>query len=354
MRAIVPVAGQGTRLRPHTHTAPKVLLHVAGKPLLGHILDELVALDLLQVTFVVGYMGERVRDYVDRDYPQLAAEYVEQEETLGLGHAIWIARGTIAAPDEPALIILGDTLFRVDLRPVVSSDVSMIGVKEVDDPRRFGIVELDDGYITRLVEKPKDPKTNLAIVGIYYLARSGPLFEALATIIEQDKRTAGEFQLTDALQQMLLQGEKMRTFSVDEWYDCGKPETMLATNRRLLQLKHRESIAESTRRFPDSIINAPVYIAPTAVVENSIVGPFVAAADGSVIRNSIVTNSILSSHATVQDMILTESIVSDRARIKGESHRLNVGDSSEVRFGPGRGNDTEARIETDQPDAPIG
>jgi len=334
MRAIVPVAGIGTRLRPHTHTAPKVLLHVAGKPLLGHILDELVGLNLRDVTFVVGYMGEMVRAYVESEYPQLAAQYVEQEERLGLGHAIWLARSTVADPDEPVLIILGDTLFRADLQPVLRSEVSMIGVKEVSNPRRFGIVELKRGFISGLAEKPSEPKSNLAIVGIYYLVRAGVLFECLEQVIKGERRTAGEFQLTDALGMMLERGEKMRTFAVEGWYDCGKPETLLETNRRLLEIKHRDSADECARRFPDSIVNGPVYIAPSAVVENSIVGPNVAVADGSLIRNSIVTNSILSCNASVQNMILTESIISDHARIEGDAYRLNVGDSSEVSFGP--------------------
>ena len=340
MRAIVPVAGQGTRLRPHTHTAPKVLLQVAGKPLVGHILDELVALNVRHVTFIVGYMGEMVRQYVAKDYPQLIADYVEQEEALGLGHAIWLARTTITNPDEPVLIILGDTLFRVDLRPVLASTVSMIGVKEVADPRRFGIVEIEGDRISRLVEKPQEPKSNLAIVGIYYLVRAAPLFEALEEIMRRGRQTGGEYQLTDALQEMLVRGETMRTFPVLEWYDCGKPETLLATNRHLLARKHRESTQACVQRYPTSIINSPVYIAPTAVVENSIIGPNVAVAEGSIIRNSIVTESILSSYAVVENMILTESIISDRARITGESYRLNVGDSSEVCFGPGGVNDT--------------
>jgi len=334
MRAIIPVAGQGTRLRPHTHTAPKVLLHVAGKPMLGHILDELVALEVREATFIVGYMGEMVHDYVEATYPQLSSQYVEQEERLGLGHAIWLARTTIARSDEPVLIILGDTLFRADLRPVLQSDVSMIGVKEVSDPHRFGIVELEGGFIRGLVEKPKEPKTNLAIVGIYYLIRSGLLFECLNEMISRGQRTSGEFQLTDALEKMLERGEKMRTFAVEDWYDCGKPETLLETNRNLLERKHRNSARDYAARFPGNIINAPVYIAPTAVIENSIVGPHVTVADGSVIRNSVVTNSILSTHAVVQNMILTESIISDHAKIEGEAYRLNVGDSSEVSFGP--------------------
>ena len=336
MRAIIPVAGLGARLRPHTHTAPKVLLHVAGKPMLGHILDELVSVGISHVTFVVGYMGEMIRVYVETHYPRLQAQYVEQKETLGLGHAIWLSGQESTNPDGPVLIILGDTLFRADLRPVLKSDVSMIGVKAVEDPRRFGIVEMEGDFISRLVEKPEEPKSNLAIVGIYFLARSWRLFECLDEVVSKGVRTAGEFQLTDALEKMLERGEKMKPFTVEGWYDCGQPETLLATNRTLLKIKHNESSQGYARRFPDSIFIPPVYIAPTAMVENSIVGPDVAVADGSIISHSIISNSILSTYASVHNMILTESIISDRAKIEGESYRLNVGDSSEISFGPNK------------------
>jgi glucose-1-phosphate thymidylyltransferase len=277
-----------------------------------------------------------IRAYVENNYPRLETEYVEQKETLGLGHAIWLAGQEATDPDMPILIILGDTLFRADLRPVLRSNVSMIGVKEVEDPRRFGIVEMEGEYISRMVEKPTEPKSNLAIVGIYYLVRSWRLFECLDEVVSKGVRTAGEFQLTDALEKMLEHGEKMKPFPVEGWYDCGKPETLLATNRTLLALKHHDSAPGYTRRFPNSIFIPPVYIAPTAVVENSIVGPNVAAADGSIISHSIVSNSILSSYASVHNMVLTESIVSDRAKIEGEAFRLNVGDSSEISFGPNR------------------
>ncbi len=333
MRAIIPVAGQGTRLRPHTHTVPKVLLHVAGKPMLGHILDELVAARIEHVTFVVGTMGEMVQKYVSEAYSGLKADYVHQEELLGLGHAIWLARPTVTDLTEPILIILGDTLFSADLPAVLNSPVSMIGVKEVDDPQRFGIVEMAGDRISNMVEKPKVPPTNLAIVGIYYLRNAALLFECLGEIVAANERTEGEIQLTNALCRMVQRGEIIKPFMVDGWYDCGKPETLLATNRTLLEAKYKNSVQADAARFPGSIINAPVYIAPSASVENSIVGPYVTVAEHSAIRNSIVSNSIISSWASVQNMILTESIVSDRAKIVGEAYRLNVGDSSEISLG---------------------
>ncbi len=329
MKAIVPVAGIGTRLRPHTHTQAKVLLQVAGKEILGHILDELVELGIDSVTFIVGYLGDRIREYVDSTY-RIKATYVHQEETKGLGHAIWLAKDHHLDDDE-VLIILGDTIFKADFTSIFNKRESYIGVKEVSDPRRFGIVELEKGIVRRVVEKPEQPKTNLAIVGIYMIRNPKLLFQSLDEIVAKNITTKGEYQLTDALQLMLDRGEKMKTFLVDGWYDCGKPETLLQTNRELLTLKFA-SVAQEYNQFQGSIINSPVSIASTARIENSIVGPYVTVAEGAVIQTSIVTNSIISEQATVKNIIIEKSIISDNAKAIGHLYTLNVGDSSEINF----------------------
>jgi len=329
MKAIVPVAGIGTRLRPHTHTQAKVLLQVAGKEILGHILDELMELGIDSVTFIVGYLGDRIREYVDSTY-RIKATYVNQEETKGLGHAIWLAKDHHLDDDE-VLIILGDTIFKADFTSIFNKRESYIGVKEVSDPRRFGIVELEKGIVRRVVEKPEQPKTNLAIVGIYMIRNPKLLFQSLDEIVAKNITTKGEYQLTDALQLMLERGEKMKTFLIDGWYDCGKPETLLQTNRELLTLKFA-SVAQKYNQFQGSIINSPVSIAPTARIENSIVGPYVTVAEGAVIQTSIVTNSIISEQATVKNIIIEKSIISDNAKAIGHLYMLNVGDSSEINF----------------------
>ena len=329
MKAIIPVAGIGTRLRPHTHTAPKVLLPVAGKPILGHILDELLGFGLTEVTFIVGYRGEMIREYI-KDNFSFKANYVEQPEMLGLGHAIWLAKSLYAGESDPLLIVLGDTVFNADLHPVLAGDCSAIGVKEVDDPTRFGIVELEDGKIKRMVEKPKNPPSNLAVVGIYFLKDPNPLFECLDELIANDQRTAGEYQVTDAFQMMIDRGHALKPFFIDGWFDCGKPETLLETNEALLQLKHAD---DSYRRvYPGSIINPPVSIADSAEVENSIIGPNVTIAEHSVIKDSLIANSIVSKNSSVSSMVLDSSIISENAKISGHSLSLNVGDSSEITF----------------------
>jgi glucose-1-phosphate thymidylyltransferase len=324
MRAIIPVAGVGSRLRPHTYTLPKVLLHVAGKPILGHIIDKIVEEGIGEATFVVGHMGDKIRRYVTAAYPDFRADFVEQEEQLGLGHAIWLSRGTIGS--DPVLIILGDTIFDVNLRPVLRNGVSSLGVKEVEDPRRFGVAVLKNGAIERLVEKPEQPVSRLAIVGLYYLRNAPLLVQCLEDLVARDIRTKGEYQLTDALQLMLERGERMTTFPVEGWFDCGKPETLLSTNRALLD---RGSVS---RPYPGVVINEPVHIAATARLENCVIGPYATVGEGATVTDAIVRNSIIGENARVRAMFLEDSIVGSGAVVTGGRSRINVGDSSELEF----------------------
>ena len=324
MRAIIPVAGVGSRLRPHTYMLPKVLLNVAGKPIIGHILDKIIATGIREATIIVGHMGDAIKAYVNSTYSDLSVAFVEQEDRLGLGHAIHLAGGTIS--NEPVLIILGDTIFDVDLRPVVAGPHSSLGVKHVEDPRRFGVAEVVDGYITRLVEKPEYPISHLAVVGLYYIKNTELLLSCLDEMVHQDIRTKGEYQLTDALQMMLERGERMQTFMVDGWYDCGKPETLLSTNRALLEKKSTE------RNLPGVVINSPVYIAPTAQLVNCIIGPYTTVGDNALIHESLVRNSIIGEGAQVHKALLDNSIVGNGSVVKGSYKRINVGGSSEIDF----------------------
>jgi glucose-1-phosphate thymidylyltransferase len=324
MRAIIPVAGIGSRLRPHTYSVPKVLLNVAGKPILGHILDKLIDAGITEATIVVGYLGEMIQEYVGSAYQALHVDYVEQEEALGLGHAIYLSRRTIGA--DPLLIILGDTIFDVDLRPVLSGTSSSLGVKSVDDPRRFGVAELENGVIRRLVEKPEKPTSNLAVVGLYYIKNASLLVECLNEIVDRKMITKGEYQLTDALQRMIEKGERMTTFPVEGWYDCGKPESLIATNRALLE-KHSTS-----RPIDGVVVIEPVYIAADAVLENCVVGPNTTVSAGALVSDAIVRNSIIGENAQVRKALLNNSIVGPGAVVRGSYRRVNVGDSSEIDF----------------------
>jgi len=324
MRAVIPVAGVGTRLRPHTYSLPKVLLNVAGKPILAHILDAIIEQGITKATIITGYMRKTVESFVKERY-SIDVDFVPQKESLGLGHAIWTGRDTY--DDEPLMIILGDTVFDVDLKLAEKSGISSIGVKKVEDPRRFGVViQNKDGIISKFVEKPKEFVSDLAIVGLYYIANSKLLKQSLNELIKNDIQTSGEYQLTDALQLMLDKGEKFSTFPVEGWFDCGKPETLLSTNRHLL---------EKLNQFPSpdgSVIIPPVFIAPNAKIECSIIGPYATVADGATVEDSIVRDTIISDGAKVSSSLLLESIIGNNAQVKGNFIKMNVGNSSEINY----------------------
>jgi glucose-1-phosphate thymidylyltransferase len=249
LEIIIPAAGIGKRLRPHTHSMPKGLIHVAGKPILGHILDEVESLSPARVILVVGHKAQMLEDYV-RSRGKKFYHFVQQPEAKGIGHAVWLASRKLAGG--PLLIVLGDTIFRTDLASVIKRGKNSIAVKSVPDPSRFGVVELERGRIARITEKPKRPKSKLAIVGIYYFKDSRILMEELAGLVSSGKTTKGEFQFTDGLSGMVRRGVRLETFSVSGWYDCGTVAATLDANASLLKLS-----GGNGRRFKDSVIVRP-------------------------------------------------------------------------------------------------
>ncbi|MGB9771003.1 MAG: sugar phosphate nucleotidyltransferase [Candidatus Kapaibacteriota bacterium] len=324
MKAIIPVAGIGSRLRPHTYFLPKVLLNVAGKPILQHILDSLIAAGVDNLVIVTGHLGDEVEKFVRANY-SVQVEFVSQAEPLGLGHAIWCSSEFFN--DEPLLIVLGDTIFDTDLSRIVEFDFSALGVKKVQNPERFGVVVTDaNGFITNLVEKPEKFVSDLAIVGIYYIKNSFLLRESLDELLKKQIRTKGEFQLTDALQLMISKGEKFKTFPVEGWYDCGKPETLLETNRFLLKKN------SYYRNFDGSVIIPPVYISDSAIIEHSVIGPYATVASGAIVKDSVVRDSIISDEARVESYLLEKSIIGNNAIVKGTFYKINVGNSSEINY----------------------
>lgn len=320
MKAIIPAAGIGKRLRPHTLTMPKALLLVAGRPILGHILDGLARAGVEEFVIVVGYYGERIREFVARDHPGLAVRFVEQEERLGLGHAVFLCREEVG--HGPLLAILGDTIVRADLPAVVRSSENVIATCAVDDPRRFGIVETDGTRVTRFVEKPEHPTSNQAIVGLYTFQEPRQLFGALERVIREDIRTKGEYQLTDALQIMLEEGTSFVTQGIDGWYDCGKPETLLETNRVLLG-------PEGPVRCDGSVvIREPVSIHESARLAYCVVGPHVTIGRDAHVQDSVITDSIINEGAVVEGVVVRSSLLGLRAEIVSPGATLNVGDYS--------------------------
>ncbi|HLY21490.1 MAG TPA: sugar phosphate nucleotidyltransferase [bacterium] len=322
MRAVIPVAGRGKRLRPHTHTQPKVLMNVAGKPILAYILDDLRDLGVEEITFVVGYLAEKVEEFVRERY-SIRAHFIYQDEPLGNGHAIYLAREHLTGP---TLIVFGDTIVRADLRAASRLDCSAIGVHQVSDPRAFGVVELDrDGFVRHLWEKPSAPPSDLAVVGVYMIQRPGPLRAALERLVEQRRMANGEYWLADALQLMVESGERLRTFPIERWYDCGTPEALLHANHALL-----ESSSPAPADIGGSVIVPPSFVSPTAVVEGSVVGPYVTIAEGARVSNAVLRETIVNANARVEGVLLEDSIIGENAAVTGRRSRINLGDSSEI------------------------
>ena len=322
MNAIIPVAGRGKRLRPHTHTQPKVLMNVAGKPILAYILDDLRNLGVEEIVLVVGYLAEKVEEFVRERYP-FRAHFVYQDEPMGNGHAVYLAREYLV---DPTLIIFGDTVVHADLRAATALGYSAIGVHRVADPRAFGVVELNgDGTVRHLWEKPVVPPSDLAAVGVYMIQRAAPFREALERLVNGHHMTNGEYWLADALQIMIESGEKLKTFPVDQWYDCGTPEALLKANRALL-----DNAPPPLAQIPGSVVIPPSAIAASAVVEASILGPYVTVAEGARVINAIIRDSIINANARVESVLLEHSIIGENAAVTGRRGQINLGDSSEI------------------------
>lgn len=334
MKAIIPAAGQGTRLYPHTHTKPKAMVRIAGKPILGHILDRLERTTVDEVVVIVGKdMQDQIVSYATDNYSDaFNFEFPVQHRTLGLGHSIYQAEEYVRGDE--VLITLGDMLFESEYSDfIAASDADIagaIGIKQVDEPSHYGIVERDEhGEITRLVEKPDHPPSNDAISGVYVINNTSGLFDALEHLIKNDIRGAGdEYQLTDALQRMVEAGESVTTFEVKEWHDCGRPETLLEANRVLLS--NQDAATESTSIGDNTVIVPPADIGENASLENCIVGPYVSIDDNATIKNSIVRNCIVGLYTVIRDANIKGSLIGDNAEVVGAPTQLNIGDNSNL------------------------
>jgi len=329
MKIVIPLAGFGKRLRPHTFTKPKPLINVAGKPVLGHVLDMFQALDdVEEIIFITGHLGDQIEQYVTQEYPGVQARYFEQKEMNGQSTALYLAREHLRGP---MLMVFVDTLVKTDL--AVLKDPALEAatwVKAVEDPRRFGVAEAGpDGYVTRLIEKPQDKKNNLAVVGFYYFRDGAVLMDCIREQIEKDIRTQNEYFLADAVNLMLQRGVKMRVQPVEVWQDCGKTETVLETNRYLLDNGHDNSASVTRAGF---VVVPPVNIHPTAQIKASVIGPHATIAAGCKVENSIIRDSILDEGAVVQDALLSASLIGRDAKVGGRFRAFNVGEASEVGF----------------------
>jgi len=331
MKALIPVAGTGSRLRPLTYTQPKPLIPVAGKPIISFIVEQLIELGVDDFVFIIGYLGEKIREYIERTYPDLKTNFVHQEERMGSAHALWLGREFYADADG-VFIFFGDAIIDADLRAFVDSPTSCLGVTTVEDPRKFGVVETDgEGNIRALIEKPTIPKSNLAMVGCYMIREVPQFIEACAYNLDNNIHSIGEYPLTDALARMHEWGTTLTTISVDNWFDCGRREILLETNATFLD---REGFAtEDPPPYDNSIIIHPVHIGPGCDLSNSIIGPYVTLGANTKLDHAIVSNSIIGDYATIHDIVLRNSVVGNDASIGGLRQSLNIGDNTEIDFG---------------------
>ena len=328
MKAVIPLAGTGKRLRPFTYTQPKPMIPVAGKPIVGHIVDELVRQGMDDFVFILGYLGNSIRQYIDKKYPTLKRTYVQQEELKGLGHAIWTARHEIEM-DDGVLIVLGDLIFQHDLEEMLSSNASQLVVATVDDPREFGVVvENKDGKVIQVIEKPRIPKSNKALVGIYKILEVSVLIEALESLIADESLTHGEYQLTDALQIMIESGVDFQTSEVGQWFDCGRSDILLKTNARLL--KNHEEASNHEGQFKNTVVIPPVFIGSDCDIQSSIVGPFTTIGEGTTVKSSVIRNSIIGNETSIENVVLHDSVIGNDSKVVGFRQRLNIGDNTEI------------------------
>jgi glucose-1-phosphate thymidylyltransferase len=325
MKIILPVAGKGTRLRPHTHTKAKSLVHVAGKTVLEHIVSRLVPLQADEYIFITDENGNQIREVMENKFPEVPCHYVVQQERKGPAHAVSLAAPCVGERDD-LLIVFNDTIFVADLNriPALCADCDgLIYSKEVEDYQRFGVNVLNGGYIVNMVEKPETPVSRLAQVGLYYLRDGASFMRYLSNTISDRDMVKGEYYLPSVFMRMINDGCSFRAPEIDAWLDCGKPETLLETNRYLLRGRHHVH-----GDVFNSVLIEPVHIGKGSVVRDSILGPNVSVAAGSIIEQSIIRDSIVNGNGEVRNMVLSGSILGDSVQLSGAPRRMNIGDHS--------------------------
>ncbi|MDX2185178.1 MAG: sugar phosphate nucleotidyltransferase [Gemmatimonadaceae bacterium] len=329
MKVIIPLAGKGTRLRPHTHTVPKPMLKVAGKPVMDYVLDDVKKLgNVSEVIYITGHLKEAVEKHVTSAHASLPARFIEQKVQDGTAGAVALAREFV---NEPVLIIFVDTIFDADLNIINRTAADgIIWTKTVEDYQRFGVVVTDgDEMMTKIVEKPKEPISKRANIGLYYIANWQLLFAGIDHTLSRPANK-GEYYLTDAFQYMIDHGAKLKVVDVDGWYDAGQVETLLETNQTML--------TKGRARRPASLgadvtVVDPVYIEDGAVLTRCTVGPNVSIGAGTVVEDATVSHAVIGGHSAIRRSTLTMSLVGDHAVVEGVQGRVSVGDHGEVRGG---------------------
>ncbi len=323
MKALIPVAGLGTRLRPHTHTLAKPLIPIAGRAALSYIIDHISGFGIRDFIFITGAFKEQIEGFIKKNYPSLNSVFINQEKPLGQAHAVLLAEETIG--NDECVIWFSDTLSDADLGSAKGRNT--IYVKEVDDPRRFGVVITDNkGRITDVEEKPKSPRSNLVNIGVYAVHDSREMFRSIRRMIEDNKSLNGEYYLMDAFKEMIHSGTGFYAKQVDEWEDCGTPKAVLSSNRHFLSRRNVKGV----KIKGDSIIIEPCFIGENAEIKESVVGPFVSLSGGAKIERSVIRESIIGEDVTIRDAVIEMSIISNHSRVNGRSRQLSIGEHSVV------------------------
>jgi glucose-1-phosphate thymidylyltransferase len=322
MQVIIPLAGKGTRLRPHTHLVPKPLLKVAGRPVMDWVMDRLKGLEVTELIFITGHLKEQVELFARERY-HIPSRFIEQKVQDGTAGAINLARPFVKGP---VLIIFVDTVFEADLTLINRTDADgIIWAKEVEDYQRFGVVVTDaQGYMTRIVEKPSTPISKLANIGLYYIRAVDSLWNGIDHVLGSPANR-GEWYLTDAFQWMIERGKRILTAEVGGWYDCGKLDTLLETNEILLRKG-----AARRREFPGVTIRDPVYIEDGVVIERSEIGPNVSVERGTRISDSRITHSIIGQDGKLTRVTINESLLGDNVSLEGFHGSASLADHSEL------------------------
>lgn len=335
MKVIILLGGYGSRMRPHTWSRPKPLLNVAGNTVLGHILDMMVELTTDEVIFVVGYKGDQIKEWVREHYRHLDTYFVIQEVALGQAHAVWLCRDYLQ-DGEDVVLAFGDGIIEADYAGIKKKGLetgadAVFTVQKVDDPSSFGVVAIDEeDFVTQFIEKPDTNEHDLAVVGINWFRKDTELYEAVNRVMEEDRQTLGEHFMADAYEILLEKGAKITTKEIRMWSDAGQPQNILDTNTRLLSIGYNTQDALERSFAEEFMVVPPVYIHPSARIENSVIGPYASIEADVIVRDSLVRNSIIDRGAQIENVVLEGSLIGEAAEVTGRPHRLFVGDNSRV------------------------
>lgn len=323
MDIILPVAGLGTRLRPQTWSKPKPLVSVAGKPMLAHVLDRVLPIADGKIVFITGYLGDQIETWAREAYPDRELAFVEQPEMLGQTDAIIRTREHC---HEDALILFPDALFEADFDGLTELEVDGVAfTKTVEDPSAYGVAVTDGEFVTRLIEKPSEPVSTDAVIGIYYFRNVQDLYTAIDEQFRRDIKTKGEYFLADAIQLMIEAGKKFIIRPIEIWEDAGSAELLLQTNRYLLA-----SAPPSPAQRPGSVIIPPSFVDRTATIENAVIGPYASIGANAVVRDALVRDSVVEEGAIIESAILENSVVGRKAELVGRPKYVNVGDNTKA------------------------